>query len=79
MITTYKASVQIGTTVHTFERNTSNYFTWAVITQDKENKKVYASFHKNWRLVEKAQTKNSSCYWLEPVKVVQALEVKEGN
>lgn len=79
MTTTYKASVQIGTTVYTFERKTTNYFTWAVITQDKENKKVYASFHKNWRLAEKAQAKNSSCYWLEPVKVVQAFEVKEGN
>lgn len=73
---TYKASVQIGMTVHTFERNTSNYFTWAVITQD-ENGKVACSFHKNYRSVEAKQQSNRRAYWLEHIKVVQALEVKD--
>ena len=74
---TYKASVQIGTTVHTFERNTSNYFTWAVITQDRENGKVACSFHKSYRLVEAKQQSNRGAYWLEHIKVVQAIEVKD--
>ncbi len=74
---TYKASVQIGTTVHTFERNTSNYFAWAVITQDKDNGKVACSFHKNYRAVEAKQQRNSRDWYLVHIKVVQAFEVKD--
>ena len=74
---TYKATVHIGTTVHTFERKTSNYFTWAIITQEEDTGKVACSFHKNYRAVEAKQQSNSKHYWLKHLKVVNAFEVKD--
>lgn len=73
---TYKATIEIGSKLYTFERKTSDYFTWAIITQEEETGKVACSFHKNYRSVEAKQQSNRNHYWLKHIKVVQVSEVK---
>ena len=74
---TYRVTTEVGSKIYTFERKTSNYFTWAIITQEEDTGKVACSFHKNYRTVEAKQQSNSKHYWLKHLKVVNAFEVKD--
>ena len=74
---TYRATVEVDSKIHSFERKTSNYFTWAIITQEEGTGKLACSFHQNYRSVEAKQQSNRRHYWLKQIQVVQALEIKD--